>query len=148
MNGSKHPVFGRNISHTISLSKITVTFLSVYKEGKKKCNRWTEKNIAYYNTNEKNTMTLLFKIISKQKWNSRFNTNHYHNKPSASLVKRVIHLKIFIFISCRFIDMYAFWGFRASVLDNTKFNPFTVCRIKAAIYIGNQTQTFRTDRRS
>lgn len=33
MNGSKHPVFGRNSSHTISLSRITVTFLSVYMEG-------------------------------------------------------------------------------------------------------------------
>lgn len=54
MNGSKHPVFGRNISHTISLSKITVTFLSVYKEGKKKkVTDEQKKNIAYYNTNEK-----------------------------------------------------------------------------------------------
>lgn len=47
MNGSKHPVFGRNISHTISLSKITVTFLSVYKEGKKKSKRWTVKKLSH-----------------------------------------------------------------------------------------------------
>lgn len=105
------------------------------------------KKTAYYNTNEKNTMTLLFKIISKQKWKLQFNTNHYHNKASASLVKSVKYLKIFIFTSCHFIDIHAFWGYRDSVLDNINFNPFIVCRIKAAIYIGNQTQPFRTDRK-
>lgn len=64
MKGSKHPIVGRKSSHTISLSKTTVTFLSVYA-GKKKKKGVTDKQI-------KKNITLHVRISMRKNINVTF----------------------------------------------------------------------------